>query len=87
MSRHHNAHTNEVQHMVADVKNMTSLQLLQTYNIEIWEGEEHNKIYDRTEDIVYQSAAEWANAAIEEDDDADYPNTHKGGYDMGGEDY
>ena len=65
MGRHHNAHGNEVQHMILDVKNMSSLQLLETYNIEIWED---GKIYDRTEDQTYTSATEWANSTIEGDD-------------------
>ena len=75
--------------MIMDVKNMSALQLLRTYNIEVWEGEEQNKIYDFTEDKVYQSPIEWANATVEDDndDDYDYSDPHKSGYDTNGGDY
>ena len=64
-TKHHNAHGNEVQHMIHDVKTMSSLELLSTYNIEIWED---GKIYDRTESTTYTSATEWANSTVEGDD-------------------
>ena len=67
-NKHHGAHTNEVQHMILDAKNMSGLQLLKTYNVEVWDD---GQVYDLTENLMYASVTEWANAAVE-DDDFDY---------------
>ena len=77
------AHTNEVQHMILDAKNMSGLQLLKTYNVEVWDD---GQVYDLTENLMYSSVIEWANDAVEDDGD-DYSDPHKSGYDMDGGDY
>lgn len=69
MSRHHQSNTNAVAHMIHDVKNMSRLDLLKTYNVEVWED---GQVYDLTINHVYANVNEWANATVEEDIDSDY---------------
>ena len=76
MSRHHKSNTNEVAHMVLDAKNMTHQELMETYNVEVWED---GQVYDLTLDHVYANVSEWANATVEEDvdefDNSEYFNS------------
>jgi len=66
MSRSHKPNnTDLISHMIRDTKNMSRLDLLSTYNIEVWED---GKVHDLTEDVMYSTVSDWANTTIERDD-------------------
>ncbi len=66
MSRYHPPITNEISHLISDAQNMTPIDLLSTYNSEVLEC---GQIRDITTNITYPNIKEWANAAIDENEE------------------
>lgn len=62
--RHHPSISNEVSHIVTDLKNLSSSEILELYRVEIWED---GQVHDIAEEKTYANVVEWANNFVDAD--------------------
>ena len=62
--RHHPSVSNEVSHIIADLKNLSSSEIRELYRVEVWED---GQVYDFVEDNTYTNVTEWANHYVDAD--------------------
>lgn len=56
--RHHPPISNEVAHIVTDLKNLNKERVRELYNAEVLED---GQVYDLAEDELYDNVVDWAN--------------------------
>lgn len=62
--RHHPSISNEISHIIADLKHRNNVELRDLYNVEV---QEDGQVYDLTENKLYNDATEWANHYVDVD--------------------
>jgi len=79
MSRHHAAHSGDVNHIINDIEHMKQTEAEEIYGISF---EEDGKIFDTMYNRTFSSLREWAELTYAEDE-LEYEediNHHKEGY-------
>lgn len=74
MSRHHYAHSNELNQINHDREVMPKDEFEATYGVELNEDE---SVYDMVINKTYSSFGEWAAAQIEEEEEDEYGHTQQ----------
>lgn len=64
MSRGHFSRSQEIAHLVADVRRMTPEQVMDTHGIQILAN---GQVYDATFEETYKNISEWAQASLEDE--------------------
>ena len=62
--RHHPSVSNEVSHIITDLKTLHKERVRELYNVDILED---GQVYDLAEDKLYDTTTDWANHFVDAD--------------------